>query len=159
MKTLVVYYSYSGNTKKIANEIKEKIGADIFELEPKEAYSTDYDRVVEEENVDEYIRREIKQKPDISKYDRIIVLTPTWWYHMTPIIYTFLSETDFSNKEVVPVMTNAGWPGTVIKDMTTFAKKNHAKIIYPLEIKFESHVHEISKNEQEKLNNWIEKLK
>ena len=46
--TLVVYYSYSGNSKKVALEVQKKLDADILELEPKIPFSEDYDAVVEE---------------------------------------------------------------------------------------------------------------
>ena len=46
MKKAIVYYSYSGHTKRIIDMIKEKIDADVFEIKPKEPYSTNYDEVV-----------------------------------------------------------------------------------------------------------------
>ena len=48
MKKLVVYYSYTGNTKKIADMIKNKLDCDILELEPLTPFSKDYDEVVNE---------------------------------------------------------------------------------------------------------------
>lgn len=47
MKTLVVYYSYSGNTKSIAKKVAEELNTDLLELEPVKAYSSDYDTVVQ----------------------------------------------------------------------------------------------------------------
>lgn len=46
--TLVIYYSFTGNSKKVAKYVKDKLNADILELEPKIPFSDDYDTVVEE---------------------------------------------------------------------------------------------------------------
>ena len=46
--TLVIYYSYTGNSKKVALEVQKKLDADILELEPKIPFSDDYDEVVRE---------------------------------------------------------------------------------------------------------------
>ena len=47
-KTLVIYYSFTGNSKRVAEYVKNKLNADILELEPAEPFSSDYDEVVEE---------------------------------------------------------------------------------------------------------------
>ena len=82
-----------------------------------------------------------KLKPlgvNIKDYDRIIVGTPTWWYKMAPAVLSFLSENDFTGKVLVPYMTTAGWPGSVIKDMIELARKNGAKVEDAHEFKFSS---------------------
>ena len=62
MKKAIVYYSYSNHTKRIVDMIKEKIDADVFEIKPKEPYSTDYDEVVDlgQEEVNRNYLREIE---------------------------------------------------------------------------------------------------
>ena len=62
MKKLVVYYSYTGNTKKLAKIIAEKIGAETLEIETETPYSDDYDLVVENAKV------EIRKKSDSKTY-------------------------------------------------------------------------------------------
>ena len=140
MKTLTVYYSFTaGNTKGIAEKVHAAVGGDIVRLEPVKPYPTDYDAVVSqgEEEVQCGYQPEIKPLGvDLKDYDRIIVGTPTWWYTMAPVVLTFLSQNDFTGKTVIPFMTNAGWPGTVIKDMTRVAEKNGAKVEKGHEFRF-----------------------
>lgn len=165
MRTLIVYFSYTaGNTKGIAEKIHKAIGGDIVALEPQTPYSSDYDSVVNQAQED--VRKQLKPalKPlgvSLSDYDRIIIGTPTWWYKMAPVVLSFLTSNDFSGKTVVPFMTNAGWPGSVIKDMTAIAKKNGAKVENAHEFKFssnEAHYEQMITPEEE-LNRWIESLR
>ncbi len=78
--TLIIYYSFTGNAKKIANYVKEKKNADILELEPKAPFSSSYDEVVDEwQNND--IKRDVEIKDvnvDLSKYKNIVLITCTW---------------------------------------------------------------------------------
>lgn len=158
MNTIIIYYSYTNNTKNLALKIKDKLNCDIFELTPKKHYSTNYDDVVSEGQyeIDNDIRREINKMPDITKYNKIILLTPTWWYKPAPVITTYLNDIDLKNKTLIPAMTNAGWPGTVIKDMTNLAIKKGAKVKHPKEFKFDKDIMETS---EEELNNWIDTIK
>lgn len=157
MKSIVIYYSYGGNTEKVANILKDYLKCDIFKLEPKIKYTSNYDELVSETNVDSYNIRELKENPDITNYDRIFLLTPTWWYKMAPIVYTFLVQNDFNNKNMYLLMTNAGWPGTVIQDMKYYASKSNAKVIDSLELKFKPYSDELEDNE--KLNKWLKNIK
>lgn len=165
MKTLTVYFSYTaGNTKRIAEKVRETVGGDLVSLEPVKPYSDNYDEVVKQgqEEVEHGYKPELKPLGvDLKEYDRIIVGTPTWWYRMAPAVLTFLSDNDFKGKVVVPFMTNAGWPGSVIKDMTTLAEKNGARVENAHEFKFssdEKHFDRMVTSEQE-LNRWLDSLK
>ena len=120
-KTLVVYFSYSnGNTRHIAVLAQKALGADIAEIKPVHPYTGTYNEVVEQG------QREVERgfKPEIepltvalSDYDTVAVGTPTWWYTMAPAVSSFFSGHDLSGKTVCCFMTNAGWPGHVIRDM------------------------------------------
>ncbi len=165
MKTLTVYFSYTaGNTKRIAEKVHEAVGGDLVRLEPVTPYPTDYDTTVSQGQ--EEVNRGYKPalKPlgvDVADYDRIIVGTPTWWYKMAPVVLSFLSGNDFTGKVVVPFMTNAGWPGTVIKDMTALAKQKGATVEHAHEFRFSSderHFDRIETPEKE-LEQWIDSLK
>lgn len=165
MKTLTVYFSYTaGNTKRIAEKVRETVGGDLVSLEPVKPYSDNYDEVVKQgqQEVEHGYKPELKPLGvDLKEYDRIIVGTPTWWYRMAPAVLTFLSDNDFKGKVVVPFMTNAGWPGSVIKDMTTLAEKNGARVENAHEFKFssdEKHFDRMDTSEQE-LNRWLDSLK
>lgn len=139
-KMLVVYYSWSnGNTKKIAEELAKAKGADIARIETVKAYEGGYNAVVEQgqREVERGYKPEIKPLgANLADYDVIAVGTCTWWYTMAPAVKTFLEDNDFSGKTVIPFMTNGGWPGHVIKDMTRAVKG--AKVEHPMQIQFDS---------------------
>lgn len=165
MKTLTVYFSYTaGNTKRIAEKVYEAVGGDIVRLEPEKPYPTDYNAAVSQGQ--EEVSRSYKPalKPlgvNVADYDRIIVGTPTWWYKMAPVVLSFLSENDFTGKTVVPFMTNAGWPGSVIKDMTELAEKKGATVKHAHEFRFssdEKHFDKMETSEGE-MEQWINSLK
>ena len=93
MKKLVVFYSYTGHTKMIAESIQRKLNCDILEIKPFKPYSTDYQTVVDEEQNNSSVGK----TPDIQKidknlndYDEIIIGTPVWWYTIAPVIRTFI---------------------------------------------------------------------
>ena len=120
-KALVVYYSWSnGNTKRIALQLQEAIGADIERIETVAPYSGSYDDVVEQAH--DEVRRGFSPKikalsHDASDYDVVAIGTPTWWYTMAPAMKTYLEGAALSGRTVIPFMTNGGWPGHVIKDI------------------------------------------
>ena len=165
MKTLTVYFSFTtGNTKRIAEKVHSAVGGDIIRLETVKPYPKDYSKAVSqgEDEVKRSFKPELKPLGvDLSNYDRIIIGTPTWWYHMSPAVLSFLSGNDFTGKTIVPFMTNAGWPGTVIEDMTTIAEKQGAKVENGHEFRFsadERHYDHMETSEKE-LNDWVNSLK
>ena len=83
MNKLVVFFSYTGNTKMIANKIRENLNCDILEIKTIIPYSEDYDAVVKDEQNSEASNRLPKIQDtdiDLSKDDEIILGTPVWWY-------------------------------------------------------------------------------
>lgn len=126
-KALLVYYTYTGHTKIIAEKIKSKINCDVLELEPKEKYSEDYQYIVdmtENPTEKEFIEPEIKEiNIDLSKYDTVIIGTPIWWYTMAPPVRSFLKKYDLSGKKVLAYATNAGWLGHTFKDIKELCPK------------------------------------
>lgn len=111
VKTLIAYFSHSGNTKIVANSIKENIGGDIFEIKTVESYPNDYNAVVDkakkEQNVD--YRPELATKiENMASYDMILVGYPNWWGTMPMAVFTFLEEYDFTGKTIIPFCTHEG---------------------------------------------------
>lgn len=109
-KTLVAYFSWSGNTEAVVKHIAEKTGADIFRIERVEAYSTDYYTCADEAKleVDKKTFPAIKGLPEnFDKYDTIIVAVPVWWYTAPMPVRTFLEKSglDWSGKTVIPLCT------------------------------------------------------
>jgi flavodoxin len=124
-KTLVVYYSKSGNTKKLAELIKEKTKADIYEIELDGNYYggflktliADYKQIKTKEYPK--IKNEL---PDLSSYDLIFVGSPVWGYTVAPPVLSFLQSADLSGKTVVPFASYGGNAGTFFEDFAANAK-------------------------------------
>ncbi len=160
-KKLVVYYSWSnGNTKRIAEKMATELGADICQIDTVEPYKGSYDEVVAQgqNEVNRGYKPAIKPLDvNLRDYDVVAVGTPTWWYTMAPAVLTFLSENDWSGKKVIPFMTNGGWPGHVIEDMSKECKG--AEIIQPMEIKFDSQGGPVLKTSESEIDEWIAGIK
>lgn len=110
-KSLVVYFSWSGNTQNIAKEIQKQTNSDIFEIIPEVAYSDDYDTVVDDAKKEQQkkARPKIKNKiENIEEYETIYVGYPNWWGDMPMILYTFFEDYDLSNKTIAPFCTSGG---------------------------------------------------
>ena len=113
-KMLIIYYSLTGNTKRIAEKIREKTGGDVFEIETVRTYPSEYSALTEE------AKRELqsddlpalkKGPPDISSYDLILVGSPVWWYTVSTPVMSFLRQADFAGKKVAAFCTNEGGVG------------------------------------------------
>lgn len=158
MKTLIVYYSYTGNTKKIANAIKNNLNCDILEVTPKIPFSNDYDEVVAE-----YQNNSIEDKSieindigiDLKEYDKIIIGSPVWWYTICPVITSFLKKYDLSGKKIYPFATNAGWLGKTFKDIETLCPNSEVK--KGMNIVFESYTDNLVTSKQE-IDKWIKEI-
>ena len=110
-KSLVVYFSWSGNTENVAKSIQSKTDSDIFEIVPATPYSDDYDTVVDlaQAEQSEDARPAIADSiENIADYDVIYVGYPNWWGDMPMILYTFFDSYDFSGKTVAPFCTSGG---------------------------------------------------
>lgn len=157
---LVIYYSFSGNSKKIADYVQKKLNADILELKPKVPFSSDYDEVVEEwQNND--IKRDVEIEnidKDLNQYNKIVLITGTWWYSITPVMKRFLKDYDLSGKDVIAASSNAGWIGHSLKDYETLLKNSNIK--GELDLLFSANSNERDKLliPMEKIDEWINKL-
>lgn len=158
MNQLIVYFSYTGNTRMIANQIKDKLNCDILEIKTVIPYSEDYDAVVKDEQNSEASNHlpEIQEiKIDFSQYDEIILGTPVWWYRPVPAIRTFLTQNNLSGKIIKPFATNAGWLGKTFKEIKALCPNN--EIAEGMNIVFESYSDKLVTAEN-KINNWINSL-
>ena len=158
MNRLVVYFSYTGNTEKIAKMIHNKLNCDILKLNPVVPYSTDYQTVVDEEQNNDSSGKVVeieKIDKDLSKYDEIILGTPVWWYSIAPVIRTFLKGYDLSGKVVVPFATNAGWLGRTFKEIESLCSNSSVK--NEMNIVFESYSDKLVTSETE-IENWINSI-
>lgn len=109
-KTLVAYFSWSGNTTGMASYIADQIGADLLELQPANPYPTDYTETgnIAKDERDTNTRPTIANLPDsIEQYDTIFIGYPIWWHTAPMIIGTFLESYDLSNVEIYPFTQSA----------------------------------------------------
>ena len=109
-KTLVAYFSWSGNTREMAEYIAKQTDGDIFEIIPKTPYPENYTECTEVALAerDGNMRPEIKDLPDdISEYDTLIIGYPIWWHTAPMIIGTFLESYDLTGVEVYPFTQSA----------------------------------------------------
>lgn len=110
-KVLTAYFSHSGNTKTVANQIKEITGSDLFEIVPATAYPTEYDAVVAQakKEINASYKPELKEFPkSLDNYDVLIIGSPCWWGTIAPPVAAFLSKYDLSGKTIMPFMTHEG---------------------------------------------------
>ena len=135
MKTLLVYYSYTGNTKIIADIIKEKIDCDVLELKPKTPFlEEDYQAIVDKYQSNENSKECVEIEDiniNLSNYDKIIIGTPVWWYTITPVLREFLKKNDLRQKQVYAFATNAGWLGRTFKEI-----ESYCNIMKELDVQF-----------------------
>jgi flavodoxin/predicted small lipoprotein YifL len=110
-KSLVVYFSWSGNTENVAKSIQSQTDSDIFEIVPATPYSDDYNTVVDlaqkeqRNNARPAISGNIE---NIEQYDVVYVGFPNWWGDMPMILYTFFDSYDLSGKTVALFCTSGG---------------------------------------------------
>lgn len=137
MKRLIIYYSYTNNTRGIVEKIKEKYNYDVVEIKTVEEYSEDYNKVVasEEKLVPLDYQPDIKKiDVNLDDYDEIILCTPVWWYSVASPVNTFLHSYNLEGKTIIPVATNGGWLGRTFDNIKNLSK---AKIEKEISLKFE----------------------
>ena len=115
MKTLVAYFSASGETARLAKTIAQAAGADLHEIRPEQPYTAtdlnwhDNQSRSSVEMRDPACRPAIAgDAPNLTEYDTVFVGFPIWWYQAPRIIETFLASCNFSDKRVVPFATSGG---------------------------------------------------
>lgn len=116
--SLIVYFSWSGNTESVANEIQAQTGGDIFEIVPAQPYTDDYDAlldIAQEEQANGARPAIAETVENFEQYDTVYFGFPNWWGDMPMILYTFLDEYDFSGKTIAPFVTSggSGFSGTI----------------------------------------------
>lgn len=114
-KTLVAYFSASGVTARVAKEVADAAGADLYEIRPAQPYSPgDLDWMDKKsrstlEMNDPACRPAIDgQVKGMEQYDTILIGFPIWWYVEPRIVDTFLDSYDFSGKTLIPFATSGG---------------------------------------------------
>lgn len=115
MSKLVAFFSASGSTRKLAKNLAEVLGADIYEIKPAVTYTgrdlnwNDSKSRSSVEMADINSRPELADKnAPVDKYDTIFLGFPIWWYVAPHIINSFLESYDFAGKKIVVFATSGG---------------------------------------------------
>ena len=155
-KILVIYFSETGNTQKLAKLISDKVGGDFVRIETEKVYPEDYDELVDDakKEKDNNDRPKLKElNINLENYDTIFVGYPIWWYQMPMAMYTFFDTYDFANKTIIPFNTHegSGSSGTY-EDIQKLEPK--AKVLKGLPIRGG----DMTSDQSNKVDNWLKKL-
>jgi flavodoxin len=110
-RIIVAYFSWSGNTRKIANQIHKVVGGDLFEIVSVDKYPSDYDETVKQ------ARREldaghspklVHEVENLGSYDVVFIGYPNWWGTIPRPVVSFLSKCDSPGKTIAPFCTHEG---------------------------------------------------
>lgn len=109
-KQLIAYFSGTGTTQGVAEEIQRLTGADIYRIQPSDPYSSnpynDSDRIQNEAYNN--LRPGVANLPDnLDGYDVIFIGSPIWWHYPAMVVCTFLENYDLSGKTIIPFFTYA----------------------------------------------------
>jgi len=152
---LVAYFSHSGNTRTVANQICENVEGDIFEIQSEKQYHNEYNTVVKQakQELESSYKPKLKTKvKNIKSYDLIILGYPMWWGTFPAPVKTFLSEYDFSLKTVIPFCTHEGsYLGRSVEDIKKLCPQS--TVLEGLEVRGGD-----VKNAQKKVFEWLRKL-
>ncbi len=110
-KILIVYYSWSGNTQKAAEEIQRQTGGELFQITTTQVYPQDRRELTAQvkQEIAEHYKPVLKDKVDnIAQYDTIFIGSPNWWGTIAPAVHSFLTAYDLSGKNVIPFISHGG---------------------------------------------------
>ena len=109
--TLIAYFSWSGNTRQLAQFIQAETGGDLFTIEPATPYTDDYNTLLEvaQQEQAENARPELAaQVENWDSYEVVFVGYPDWWSDAPMPVYSFLESYDWTGKTLVPFCTSGG---------------------------------------------------
>ena len=158
-KVLVVYFSQSGNTQKLAKLISDRVGGDFVRIETVQTYpnpETDYQKLADmaKNERDNNIKPELKDLDiNIDNYDTIFIGYPIWWYQMPMAMYTFFDTYNFDGKTVVPFNTHEGsGDGGTYDDIKELEPKS--TVLEGLPIRGG----DMANDQSSKVDNWLKEL-
>ncbi|WP_370572825.1 flavodoxin [Methanomethylovorans sp.] len=168
-KCMIAYYSRAGNnyvsgkivnlpvgnTKVVADMIREITGGDVFSIDPVQSYPKDYSATtnVAKKELNENARPELSSHVEnMESYNVIFLGYPNWWGTMPMPVFTFLDKYDFSGKIIVPFCTHEGSGlGHSEKDIAKLCPK--ATLLKGLDI----HGSRVSAAKKD-VTNWLSKI-
>lgn len=169
-KVLVVYFSRTkgvsggnlskGNTARVADFIKQKTGADTYEIVPKKSYPDSYKKTtqVAKREQNKNARPAIKGKlPNVKKYDTVFIGAPIWWGEYPMVVRTFLDqEKGLNGKTLIPFTTSEG---SGLGNTKQVLKKQFSKSKVRDGFTVRGHIVKNNPNKVKKqVNSWLNKL-
>jgi flavodoxin len=116
-KVLIAYFSATGNTKRVAENLAKVTGGDLYEIKPLNTYTNADLDWTNDKSRSSVEMKDLKFRPEMAKddfsikeYDEIFLGFPIWWYIAPTIVNTFLEKHDFSNKTIILFATSGGSP-------------------------------------------------
>jgi flavodoxin len=153
---LIVYFSNSGNTRKLANYIHKKVGGYIIEIQMINPYLTDcksFEEQVLKEQDEEY-RPDIQTKvDDIGSYDVILIGSPIWWFEIAPPVKIFLEKINLFEKKIALFTTHEWFFWTWKSDDNIIELCPQSTILKSITIEN----HKVESSEKE-VSDWLNEL-
>lgn len=113
-KTIICYFSTTGNTERLAKTTANALGADLHEIVPVHKYTdedlnwNDRNSLTTKECNDDKARPKIANSVDLSGYDTVILAYPIWWGMAPKIMYTFVESNNLKGKNLITICTSGG---------------------------------------------------
>ena len=152
---IIAYFSWSGNTEAVAQEIQSQTGADIFKINPQKPYTDDYDTLLDmaqEEQAND-VRPAIDGTiENFNDYDTVYIGYPNWWGDMPMILYTFFDDYDLSGKTIIPFVTSGG-SGFSSTENTIKTLEPNAVVLEGLSVSSDD-----ANNASSSIQNWLSHL-
>lgn len=127
MKSIIIYYSRSGNTEKLAKRIQADMGCDILKIEPEQAYGNyiaSVGRVMNERSKNT-VPTFITPIPDLTGYDVVFIGFPIWAQDVPAFVAEFIRRCDIRGKIVIPFatygMSNIQWTMKTLKELCRYS--------------------------------------
>ena len=128
-KSVVVYFSVTHNTEKVAKKIAKLSDSDLIEIIPAQPYTDediDFTSTTNRSYKEQHNKQDrplISNEIDVSKYNKIYLGYPIWWGTNPKIILTFIDQNDLSNKEIIPFCTSGGTDiNTSVEELRRYKK-------------------------------------
>ena len=110
-KVLIAYYSRTGTTRELANQIRQHTGGELFELQTRHAYPKEYRATTRQakRELEENFRPQLTAElPNIDTYEQLFIGYPNWWGTLPMALFSFLERYRFAGKTLIPFCTHEG---------------------------------------------------